>query len=604
MNLIDPMRHALRTASEPASWLLTAGVLLLAPIAALAENPTEEALAEIEAMDVQRLDWPSWGGWSHKNNTPLGENIPTEWDIEAGENVLWQMPLGSQTYGNPVVANGKAYVGTNNHHGYLDRYPSTVDLGVLVCFDAETGEFLWQHSSPKLPTGRVHDWPDQGICCAPYVDGDRLWFVSSRGEVICLDAEGFRDGENDGDQSEVSTAENEADVIWSYDMMGRDGVSQHNMCSCSVMCVGDTVFVNTSNGVDESHINIPAPDAPSFIALNRDTGELLWSDKSPGVRILHGQWSSPSYCEIGGRPQVLAGLGDGWLYSFDPKGDGNGDAKILWKFDCNPKESVWILGGRGTRNNLIATPVVYGDMVYVAVGQDPEHGEGPGHLWCIDPTGEGDVSLTRVVENGEEVMPERLRAVEAETPENADSGRPELPGYYINALIDPDTRESGKEKLAALQPKAGAQVVYNENSKAVWHYGSGDNNGDGEVDYEEEMHRSCGTVAIKDDLLYIADFSGIFHCLDAKTGKPHWTYDMFTAAWGSPLIVEGHVYVGNEDGGVLVFELDAEANEPLVENFMDNAVYSTPIVANNTIYISNKRTLFAIREGAKSDPAD
>ena len=106
--------------------------------------------------------------------------------------------LGSQTYGNPVVADGKVYVGTNNSGGWLKRYPADVDLGCLLCFDVKDGKFLWQHSSEKLPTGRVHDWPLQGICCAPLVEGDRLWFVTSRGEVRCLDTEGFHDGENDG----------------------------------------------------------------------------------------------------------------------------------------------------------------------------------------------------------------------------------------------------------------------------------------------------------------------------------------------------------------------------------------------------------------------
>ena len=573
-------------------------VLACAIVPASAEDPTEEALAEIAAMGVQPLDWPQWGGWSHKNNTPDGENIPTVWDIDSGENILWKAALGSQTYGNPVVANGHVYVGTNNNAGYLERYPATIDLGCLLCFDEKTGEFLWQHSSPKLSTGRVHDWPLQGICCAPYVDGERLWFVTSRGEVTCLDTQGFRDGENDGQKPEVSEAENEADVIWSYDMMGRNGVSQHNMCSCSVTVHGETLFVNTSNGVDESHINIPSPNAPTFMAMNRDTGEVLWTDKSPGLNILHGQWSSPSFCDVGGRKQVLFPGGDGYLYSFAPEGDGNGNAKLLWKFDCNPKESRWVLGGRGTRNNLVGTPVTYGDRVYIAVGQDPEHGEGAGHLWCIDPTGSGDVSLTRVVDGaGNDVAAERLQAVEAELPENTASGDRELAGFYIDNLIGDDTREKGISQLNSLKTSDGEKVVYNENSKAVWHYGSYDQDGDGELAYEEEMHRSCGTVAIKNDLLYIADFSGIFHCLDAKSGKPHFTYDMFTAAWGSPLIVEDHVYIGNEDGTVLVFDLDAESTEPTEENDLGNSVYSTPIVANNVLFISNKSTLYAI--GAK-----
>ena len=106
--------------------------------------------------------------------------------------------LGSQTYGNPVVADGRVFVGTNNGAGHLKRYPSKVDLGCLLAFDEKTGDFLWQHSSEKLITGRVHDWPLQGICCAPLVEGERLWFVTSRGEVRCLDTQGFYDDEDDG----------------------------------------------------------------------------------------------------------------------------------------------------------------------------------------------------------------------------------------------------------------------------------------------------------------------------------------------------------------------------------------------------------------------
>ena len=118
------------------------------------------------------------------------------------------------------------------------------------------------------------------------------------------------------------------------------------------------------------------------------------------------------------------------------------------------------------------------------------------------------------------------------------------------------------------------------------------------------MHRSCGTVAIKDDILYISDFSGLFHCLNARTGKPHWTYDLFAQAWGSPLIVDGHVYIGDEDGDVAIFDHSTESNEPISEINMNNSVYSTPVVANGVLYISNKSTLFAIKEGAKSEPAE
>ena len=213
-------------------------------------DPTAEALKAISSLKVGPKDWPQWSGWPGKNNTPDGKNIPIEWDIDKGTNIKWSAKLGSQTYGNPVVANGKVYVGTNNGGGWIKRFPSTVDLGCLICFDEKTGKFLWQHSSPKLPTGRVHDWPLQGICCSPVVDGERLWFVTSRGEVRCLDTEGFYDDENDGSYtSEPVRAKEEADVIWVFDMMTRLGVSQHNMCSCSVTMAGEILLVNTSDGL-------------------------------------------------------------------------------------------------------------------------------------------------------------------------------------------------------------------------------------------------------------------------------------------------------------------------------------------------------------------
>lgn len=524
---------------------------------ATAADPTKEVLEAVSKLKVGPKDWPQWGGSSHRNNTPSGTNIPIEWDVESGKNILWSVPLGSETYGNPVIANGKVFIGTNNGNGYIKRYPSKVDLGCLVCFDEKDGKFLWQHSNEKLPTGRVHDWPHQGVCCSPFVDGNRAWYVSNRGEVVCLDIEGFRDGENDGPfVTEKVQDEFEADVIWSLNMMADLRVSQHNMCSCSVTCAGELLFVITANGVDESHITIPEENAPSFLCIDRNTGKVLWSDNSPGANVLHGQWSSPAYGVLGGVPQVLFGAGDGYLYSFSASGK-DGKAEMLWKFDCNPKDSLYLLGGRATRNHLIATPVIHDGLVYVGVGEDPEHGEGNGHLWCIDPTKRGDVSPTLVFNS-------------------ADPNKP-----------------IAHKRLQALEEKVGDFERENMNSAAVWHYV-----GTNPEEFETTMHRTCGTVAIKDGLLFIADFSGLFHCLDVKTGQPHWTHDMFAASWASPLIVEDRVYIGDEDGDICIFKLSSE-KELIAELNVGSSVYTTPVVANDVLYIANKNRLFAIKEGAQ-----
>ena len=487
---------------------------VVGPLAA--SQATELSHAPIENPSIPQRDWPQWGGNSLRNNTPFDANVPISWELgeidprtgawssDGAQNIKWVSRVGSQTYGNPVVADGKVFVGTNNGAGYVAKYPAEVDLGCMIAFSEADGKFLWQHSSEKLPTGRVHDWPLQGICCAPMVEGNRLWYVSSRGDLVCLDTEGFYDNENDGPVTDEELhTKIDADVVWVLHMMHDPyGVSQHNMASCSMTGWGDILFVNTANGVDESHINIPAPNAPSFMAVDKHTGKVLWTDKSPGLNILHGQWSSPAVGILGGVPQVIFAGGDGWVYSFRADAGQDGKPELLWRFDCNPKTSRWALNGLGTRNNIIATPVLWNDRVFVAVGQDPEHGEGIGHLWCIDPTKRGDTSPELAVHVSDRSTP--------------------IPHQREQAVVEED----------------GQVAIDNPNSAVVWHYHQFDSNGNGEIEFEEEMHRSCGTVAIKDGLLFISDFSGLFHCLDVQTGKPYWTYDMFAAAWGSPLIVD------------------------------------------------------------------
>lgn len=522
-------------------------------------DPTAEALKALAKMKVGKADSPMWGGSPGRNNTPEGKGIASEWDVEKGTNIKWVASLGSQTYGNPVVANGKVFIATNNGAGYVKRYPSRTDLGVLLAFDEKTGKFLWQLSREKLPTGRVHDWPFLGICCTPYVDGDKLWCVTNRNEVVCLDVEGFHDGENDGPfKEEANENKDEADVIWSFDLMAKLSVSQHNACSCSITGVGDTIFVCTSNGVDEAHFKTQYPEAPSFLAMDRNTGKVLWSDNSPASNIMHGQWSSPAYGVLGGQEQAIFAGGDGWVYGFDPKGDGKGKSKLLWKFDCNPKKSVYALE-RATRNHIIATPVIYDGLVYVGVGEDPEHGEGSGHLWCIDPTKRGDISPEQVF----------------------NSKDPKTPIAY--------------KRLQACDEKAGDFTKENPNNGAVWHYAG---NNPGGKEFTDTMHRTLGSVAIKNDLLFIADQNGAFHCLNAKTGKALWTHDMLAASWASPLIVDGKVYMGDEDGDILIFKLATE-KELIAEINMGSSLYSTPVVANNVLFIASKDELFAIQPGAK-----
>ena len=61
-----------------------------------------------------------------------------------------------------------------------------------MAFDEKTGKFLWQKYFAKLASGRVNDWPGEGLCSTVYSEKDRIWFCSNRCEVVCLDIIGPR----------------------------------------------------------------------------------------------------------------------------------------------------------------------------------------------------------------------------------------------------------------------------------------------------------------------------------------------------------------------------------------------------------------------------
>jgi outer membrane protein assembly factor BamB len=496
-------------------------------------------------------DWPMWGGSPSRNMVSGETNIPTEWaagslksgtdhvDMATTKNVLWVAKMGSQTYGNPVVANGRVYVGTNNDGRDDDRFKG--DYSLLKCLDEKTGQVLWTLTVPKLGAGKVSDWEYLGICSSPSVDGDRVYVVTNRCDVLCLDVKGMSDGNqgyadegrymaNEGTEAAVEVREGDADILWKYDMLSDLGIFPHNITSSAPLIVGDLVYVATSNGVDWSHTNIPSPKAPTLVALNKLTGELAGEEAS-GIsrRILHGGWSSPAFATINGKPQIIFGAPDGMLYGFEatprPDAEGYNILHEVWRFDANPPHYRF-KNGDPTKpikyarpegpSEFIATPVVHQNRVYAAIGQDPEHGEGVGNLVCVDAGHTGDVTTTA----------------------------------------------------------------------RIWNH--------------DQINRSISTVAIVDDLLFIADFSGFVYCFDARTGSKLWEHDSLSHIWGSPLAVDGKVYVGNEDGDVLIFAVSREKQLINTVN-MGDPVHASPVVANGKIFIPTMTQLYCI--GTTQTPA-
>lgn len=486
-------------------------------------------------------DWPYWGGTSSRNMVSPETNMPIKWDagryvqgseaidMATTQGVKWVAKLGSQSYGNLTVARGKILIGTNNE---TPRDPRLIgDRAVLLCLDEKSGKEIWQLAIPKLGTGKISDWEFLGLCSSPAIDGDRVYVVTNRCEVLCLDLNGMANG-NDGpyqDEAKYLTQGTkqsltlgplDADILWRFDMRRELGIFPHNITNCGPLVVDDKLIITTSNGVDWTHTNMPNPKAPALAMLDKNTGALIGEEGS-GVssRTLHSNWSSAAGGKAAGKDIVIFGGGDGFCYGLDTKTTLKGSFEImneLWRFDCNPTTYRKDKAGKSLKyatfngpSEVIATPVLYNDRVYVPIGQDPEHGEGLGSLVCLDPTKRGNVQKTAL----------------------------------------------------------------------VWRY--------------DKLHRSLSTPSIVGNLLFVADFSGFIHCVDLKTGAANWVFDTKSHIWASTLVADGKLYVGTEDGDVIVLAATKQMKE-LGRVDMRAPVYSSAVAANGTLYVATPTHLYAI----------
>jgi outer membrane protein assembly factor BamB len=523
-------------------------------------------LLTLVRLPVRAADWPQWGGRNERNFVADETGLPVTFRPDRtettngvstttfGENVKWTAPLGTQAYVTPAVAQGRVYIGSNDAKVDTARFTRTKG-SVLDCLDEATGKRLWRLVIPRLKTQNKQfnfDDMDLGLCSSPTVDGDRVYVMGSRGDVLCLDVNGQADG-NAGPYTDegrymadtrtfpdkpgrfsptnappapapVSLLPSDADIVWRYDVLEALDVWPQDAVDCSILVFGDCLYVCTCNGVDRSHKKIPSPDAPNMIVLDKRSGRLVAViDKPLGTAVVHGDWSSPTLGRINGKDLVVWGGGDGVCYAFDaafePGQNGApGKLKRVWQVDCNPPHNKFKDGQKLPYNKnkqgpseIIATPVVADNRVYVAVGQDSRHGPGPGCLSCIDATLTGDIT------------------------------------------------ETGK----------------------IWQ--------------NFDVNRSFSSAAVtQDGLVFIADYTGLLRCLDADTGKEHWSHDLKGRVFCSPLCADGRVYIGTEAGRVTVAAAKRE-KRILDEVRFDGPVYATPVAANGVLYLASQRTLYAFQ---------
>jgi len=525
-------------------------------------------------------DWPQWGRTDGRNmvsderglpdlRPPEGEDTTR---LTTGDSpyVKWKVRVGATTWGNPTTTAGRVFVGTAGNGGELK------------CIDAATGALRWEFVSPPrtFPTplrpekwerysswdylAMTHAQTRWGICSSATVDGDRVYILNQRGEVVCLDLGGLADG-NQGpftDEAKYKAGETgtaaalgpgDADIVWVYDLWTELTIRPADTFSNAGVIHGDVLYISTCNGIERwphwhgKPAPVPNPDAPNLIALDKRTGRLLATDaETIGRRMLHGQWSSPSLGEVNGKTLVFYGGGDGVCYAFEALTELPEEApdvplklKKVWSFDCNPPEYKGIgpdnysLGDKDvvrdvldgsdavaaelakhvdadgrllSMSEIIGTPVFHQGRVYVGIGRDPRHGPGRGALHCIDATKTGDITRT---------------------------GR-------------------------------------------IW--------------TDQEIDRTLSTASVADGLVYMADVAGTLHCLDADTGTRYWTHATGQETWGSTLVADGKVYLVTKR---LFVVLAAGKQKKLLATVRMGGECS-PIAADEVLYVVLRGTLFAL----------
>ena len=538
------------------------------------------AALAIASFVAQAEDWPAWTGPLGRN-VALESNLPADFDRDTGRNIKWVVELGDVAFGCPTVSEGRVFIGTNLAALRDDPRFDALQGGVLACLDEATGKPLWYLVTPV----RIEGFPPDsfveeqrwGICSSPTVDGDRVYVITNGDDLLCLDVNGLRDGNDGPVQDEASYCAGEggtplelrdtdADILWRYDIPRELSVAPHDVASGSVLIRGEILYASTSNGIGryrkDGATDAVNPHAPACIALNKHTGTLIATDDTPISReLFHAQWASPSTGLVAGRHIVAVGGSDGVCYAFDPIDDASaapndGKLETRWSFDANPHHYRFAADG---------TPINYaaGDYRWYQrreqLNQSIEAFNADAGKEAIDRR----VAISTFNNSdGTYVGPSEILATPIFYREKVYilTGRDPLHGLGKGALSCIDATKSGDISEAGLR----------------WRF--------------EDIGRSMSSVAVENDLVYAADLAGQIYCLDANTGALHWQHDTKDEIWGNPLVADGKVYINARRS----FWILATGKEKQMLFTSRGGSECGPIAANGVVYAFIRGNLYAI----------
>ena len=266
---------------------------LLALLAAGLTLPTH-------ARDPNAASWPGFRGPA-RTGLSRDTGLLKEWPRD-GPPLAWKASGVGAGFSSVSLADGRVFT-----MGDLK------DASHVQALDGATGKSLWTAKVGK--TGGNY----AGTRCTPTLDGGLLYAIGQFGDLVCL---------------EQATGKERWRKNLPKDFGGRSGGWNYTESPL----VDGPNLVCTPGGKDAT-----------MVALNKQTGELVWKCGVPGGDT--AGYSSMVIAEVGGVRQYVQ-LMAGGVY-----GIGTADGRFLWKYDRYA----------GNTAN-IPTPVVRGDLIFSAAG--------------------------------------------------------------------------------------------------------------------------------------------------------------------------------------------------------------------------------------------
>jgi outer membrane protein assembly factor BamB len=253
-------------------------------------------------------NWPQWRG-PQRDGISKETGLLREWPSE-GPKLVWRVDGLGDGYSTPAVVGERIYLVSNEG----------LDNEFVQALDVSDGKQIW---ATKL--GKVGS-PDQrpnypGARSTPTVDGERIYALSSDGDLACLDSESG----NIRWQKNVRIEFGGKPGEWAY--------------SESPLVDGDIVVVT------------PGGSEATMVALDKQTGEVEWKSQVPGGD--EAGYASIVVIEAAGTKQYVQFLAGGVV------GVDAATGKFLWRYDRT---------AQGSPAN-IPTPVIADEYVYSSSGR-------------------------------------------------------------------------------------------------------------------------------------------------------------------------------------------------------------------------------------------